>query len=205
MKNQITYKSTAEIKPFLKDIQQIVYKRIKENPDISSLLFLVVGVLNRTYELTDSAIWSIENKRPFTSAHMARALIETLGFIYYWEKQFEKSNDVKDAEEKVSQALLGSKLKGDQHEQVNILTTINKATKEYSDLRSTYDDISEMVHPNSASHFYFGKAVNDKERIAEMKIPFYEFKGSDEKATINITGECCHHIIEICKKLITKS
>src|SRR3989344_7915384 len=173
MQDQISFKSTEEIKPMLKNIQKLVYKRIKKDSSISSLLFLLAGVLNRTYELTDSAIWSIEKRRPFTSAHMARALIETLAFIYYWETEIEKSKDAGEVETKILQALFGSKHKDDPNQQINILTTIDKATKEYSHLRQNYYDISEMVHPNSASHFYFGKATDDKEKLAEFSLPFY--------------------------------
>lgn len=203
--NQITFNSTAEIKPLLRKIQQMVFARIKGSPDISPLLLLLVGVLNRTYELTDSAIWSIENKRPLTSAHMLRGLIETLGFIYYWEKQIEAAKDIKIAEEKISQALFGTRRAGNSYQQVNTLTAIDSATTEFSELRKTYDDVSEAVHPNSASHFYYGKAVDDEEKLAEFRLPFYDFKGTDEKATINQTGECCYHIIQICKRLLTKS
>ena len=202
MQNKITYTTTKEITPLLEEIQKLLLSRLKQNPDITPLLLLIIGILNRTYELTESAIWGIENKRPLTAAHMARALVETLGFIYFLEKQIKKAKTGRNREEKISRALFGSRLKKGSPQPINVLTTIDKATKEYRHLRKLYNELSEVVHPNSASHFYPAKPFKDKPLTTQISIPFYEFKGKDKEALINITGETCQHIIKICKRLI---
>ena len=175
-KNDITFRKTSEIKPYLKEIQDLVYKRIKKDSSISSLLLLIIGILNRTYELTDSAIWSVENSRPLTASNMLRGLYETLGYIYYWNQEINTTSNIQERENKIRQALLGSRRKGDQVQQVNILTCIDEAKRQFTELRRNYDDVSEAVHPNSASHFYMAKAKDNQRGIAEISIPFYQFK-----------------------------
>lgn len=205
MQTKVTYKNTGDIKPLLQEIRDLVYLWLKRDDTVTPLLLLLVGILNRTYELTDSAIWAIDEKRPLTSAQMLRALIETLGYIYYWKDKFAKASDGNELKELILQALMGSRKENDNFQQINILTAIDKASLRFDRLRRNYDDISEVVHPNAASHFYIGKAVNDEEMLAEFKLPFYDFKGTDELATINMTGECCCHIIGICKQLVRES
>ncbi len=68
-----------------------------------------------------------------------------------------------------------------------------------------YDDVCEMVHPNAASHFYIGKPSSDKDRTVKIILPFYEFKNADKLATTNQVGECGYHILQITKRLISKS
>lgn len=200
--DNIVFHNTDEIKPYLKQIIELVHSRLKKDSAISPLLLLIIGILNRTYELTESVIWSIENSRPLTTIHIIRGLQETLGYIYYWKQKIEFKTDVKEREKEIKQALLGSRRGGDQYQQVNILTCIDKATQRFPELRKSYDDISEAVHPNSASHFYIGRPIEEKTKKTELKIPFYQFKGNDKKALINQTGECCGYIIQICRRLI---
>lgn len=204
-KSDITFKDTKEIKPLLKQMQRMLYKRLTKDSSISTLLLLIIGILNRTYELTDSAIWSIENLRPLTASQMLRALYETLAYIYYWKQRITGISDIQQRENDIKQALLGSRREGDQYQQVNILTCIDKATRQFTELRRNYDDTSETVHPNSASHFYVAKATDEIKQEVEFIIPFYQFKGDDRKALINQVGECCHHIVCICKELIKLS
>jgi len=204
-KGEIKFKTTKDIKPLLKVIVNEVYARFNRDQNITTLSLLLVGLLNRTYELTESAIWGIDHDRPQTSAHMLRALMETLGFIYYLERQLEKAQDQEDGYEKIAQALFGSRKDDGKYKQVNILTTIDKAVSRYSQLRKNYDDISEIVHPNAASHFYTAKPIDESKRTVQIILPFYQFKNMDKLATINQVGECTYHITEIGKRLLTLS
>lgn len=198
----ITFRNTDEIKPFLKQIVGLISSRVKKDPSITALLLLVVGVLNRTYELTESAIWSIENTRPITSFHMIRGLYETLGYIYYWKEKVDSISDTNKKTEDVWRALMGSRDKANKYQQENILNCMDRATKQFTELRKNYDMACEAVHPNSRSHFYVAKPTEERTHTVTFKIPAYWFKEDDEKALINQTGECCYHIIQLCKELL---
>ncbi len=194
------FTNTEQIDELLPNITQMIYEYLNGDKDIYRHTLLIIGISNRTYELTESAIWAIDNNRPFTATNMLRSLIETLAFCDNASKDLMKTDNISEFEKKSEQLLMGSRDETTKHQAVNILTYIDHSVKTYPNLRKNYDDISELVHPNSASHFYSGKSEDGKRKV-EMKIPFYEFKGSDKKMVINQTGECCSHIIKIIKKL----
>ena len=163
---------------------------------------LLLGILNRTYEFTDSAIWAIDNNRPQAAANMFRALIETLGFAYYTWEQTSGPKD-KSFYEKITSLFFSSRKENAPYKSVNVLTYIDKAVKMFPQLRQSYDDISEVVHPNAGSLAYSGKAIGDDGKV-EFKIPFYEFKGDDKDKIINQVGECCYYIQELCREALAK-
>lgn len=200
-RHTITFHSTKDIKPLLNEIQQIIFDRIQKDKNISTLLLLVCGLLNKTYELTETAIWAIENDRPQTATFMLRGLFETLAFTNYAREKVSEA-DLKDREEVISTFLFGSRKPDVNYKSVNILTCIDRAAKEFTELRKNYDDLSELVHPNSASHFYVASAQDEKERLVTLQIPFYKFKNADKVAALNQIGECCFHIIRISKDLL---
>jgi hypothetical protein len=180
-----------------------IIKHVSTPGPIYMHTLLVWGLLNRTYELTDSAIWAIEKKRPQTATHMLRALIETLGFTYYIMEELQKATHPSNLHEKITAFFMGSRHPEAKFKSVNILTCIDKATKLFPHLREVYDQLSEVVHPNSASLAYSGMADPEKgESHAKFGLPFYVFKGDDEKIVINQVGECCHHIASLCDSLM---
>ena len=205
MKNQIiSFHSTKDIEPLLEEIADLIFRRLKSNPDMTFLLLLICGLLNKTYELTESAIWALDHDRPQTAAFMLRGLYETLAFTFYIECKL-TSVEPKDRQEAVNTLLFGSKKPGSKYQSVNILTCIEKATKRFDKLKNNYEELSEYVHPNAASHFYVALATNDREMQASIEIPFYKFKNTDKKASLNQVGECCFHIIRISKELVKLS
>ena len=170
-------------------------------------MLLLVGILNRTYELTDSAIWAIENSKPQTVANMLRALIETLGFAYYAWDETHKTLNEKDFYNKIVSLCFCSRKDDLQFQSVNILTCIDKATKVFPHLRQDYDDLSEVVHPNSTSLLCTGKISWKNEEVfnVELKIPFYEFRADNKAIMINHTGGTGYYIQAFCQEIYEKS
>jgi hypothetical protein len=202
--NAPTFSNTAEIKAEVKRIPKIGLMAC-ENDKIYTHSLLLLGLLNRTYELTESVIWAMDNDRPLTTANMLRALYETLGFTYYIKEQIDSSSSHEEIIEKISSLLMGSRNGEHGFKSVNILTCIDKAVKTFPELRKNYDELSEMVHPNSSSHFYSGKATgkdNADRMHVKIGIPFYEFKNEDKKNMTNQVGKCCHHICSLCETII---
>lgn len=194
------FHNTKDIKKELDKIPHLGYEFLSTDKNLYTHTLLVIGILNRAYEFTDSAIWSIDNNRPQTTTSLFRNLIETLGFAYYfWEQTLpSKRNNVC---KKILSLLFGSRQNGTEFQSVNVLTCIDKAVKMFPQLRQSYDDVSEVVHPNSKSLTYSGKAVGkDEDRNVEFKIPFYEFKQDDKDKVINQVGECCYYIQSLCRE-----
>ena len=201
-KPNITFKNIEDIKPLLKQIQNILFTRIKNDSSITHKFLLICGLLNKTYELTETALWAIENNRPQTATFILRGLYETLAFTYYVKDKISKAKSKEEYSEIISQLLLGTKKPGAKYQSVNILTCIDKASETFSELRKNYDDLSELVHPNAASHFYVAVPDNEKEMTVSLKIPFYQFKQQDKEKSLNQIGECCFHITRICTEML---
>jgi hypothetical protein len=192
------FHSTKDIKTELDKIPHLGYEFLSLDKNLYTHTLLFLGIINRTYEFTDSAIWSIDNNRPQTTANMFRSLIETLGFAHYaWNQTTLNKKD--GVYEKIVALFFGSREKDAKFQSVNILTCIDKAVKMFPQLRQSYDDISEVVHPNSKSLAYAGKIVGEDGK-AEFKVPFYEFKSDDKEKIINQVGECCYYIQALCRE-----
>lgn len=205
MKNdQIYFHSTKEIEPLLEEIRDLIFNRIKANSDITVLLLLICGLLNKTYELTETALWAIKNDRPQTSAFMLRGLFETLAITYYINDKLQNTKP-EDFSEVINSIAFGSRKPDSKYQSINILTCIDRASKRFSNLRKGYDALSEIVHPNSVSHFYLAQATDEENRLASIEIPFYKFKKNDKEASLNQVGECCSHIITLSRSLILLS
>ena len=200
-----TFSSTAEIKVELDKIPKTGLSLFADGKIYTHSL-LLLGLLNRTYELTESAMWAVNNDRPQTAANMLRALYETLGFTYYVKEQITSSPNNEERGKRIATLLMGSRAGGNGFQSVNILTCLDKAVKTFPLLRKNYDDLSEIVHPNSSSHFYAGKTTDktDSEcRNVEFRVPFYEFKNEDKKNITNQVGECCYHIRSLCEEIVS--
>jgi len=201
-KQIVTFHSVDDIKPLLVKIQNLIYERISKNPNITYELLLVCGLLNKTYELTETALWAIENNRPQTTTFMLRGLYETLAYTYHSKEKILCAKSTEEYDQVISGLLLGTKKPGGKYPSVNILTCIDKASKVFTKLRKNYDDLSELVHPNSASHFYVAVPDDENERTISLRIPFYKFKESDKEKSLNQIGECCLHIIRLSTEII---
>jgi len=195
------FNTTKEIKAELDKIPHLGYGFLSKDKKLYIHFLFLFGILNRTYELTDSAIWAIDNNRPQSAANMFRALIETLGFVYYsWKKTLKGEKG--GVFEKIASLFFGSRQKNAKYKSVNILTCIDEAVKNFPELRKSYDDICEIVHPNSKSLAYSGKTVGgEKDGQVEFRIPFYEFKTGDKEKITNQVGECCYYIQAICGEI----
>lgn len=191
------FHNTEDLKGEIAKISKLAQEIMQSSENLYCHTFLYLGILNRTYELAESAIWAIEESRPQTAANMLRALIETLGFTHYVSKQMQNENS--EFYQKMTSLLLSSRVDEDLFKAINILTCIDGATSMFPDLRKNYDDLSEMVHPNGMSIMHFAKAEEDN-RNAEICIPFYEFKGEDKERVTNQIGECCHFIHMLCEE-----
>ncbi len=203
MKNKISFHNISEIREELKKIPELMIKHVLPGSDLYVHTLLIFGLLNRTYEFTDTAVWAIENKRPQTSAHMLRGLIETLGFAYYTLEQILSVSDCKIRLEKIDNLYYGSRKLDAQYKSVNVLTCIDKATRMFPNLRTNYDQLSEIIHPNGTSFAYVGKASpSGIEGAVSLGIPFYDFKAGDEKKVTNQVGECCYHITHLCSSIM---
>ncbi len=196
------FKTTKSIETELKKIPHLGLEISSRSKNLYSHTALLLGALNRTYELTHSAIWAIDNNRPQTTVNMLRGLIETLGLTHYVWGNIRK-DDKSGLSNKIDKLLLGSRNDKTSYQSINVLTLIDGATKAFPKLRQSYDDLSEMVHPNGMSFLYSFKAVGDESKgTVEFRIPFYEFKVDDKQKSINQVGECCYYIQVLCREII---
>jgi hypothetical protein len=101
------FNDTADIKKELKEVIHVANKFLSSNENIYVHTLLISGILNRTYEFTDSAIWAINNERSQTTASLLRALIETLGITHYIWKNCQTS-DATVLSEKMISFIFGS-------------------------------------------------------------------------------------------------
>ena len=184
------FNNTKDIKIELDKIPNLGYEIMSRDKNLYANSLVLVGTLNRDYEFTDSAIWAIDNNRPQTAANMLRALIETLGLSYYACEQIHKGRGFN---EEVSSLMLASRREGTEYKSINILTYLDKAKKMFPRIRDAYDDASEMAHPNSASLTYVGKP-DDKKKIFNFALPFYDFRGDDKSKVTNQVGEYYYYI-----------
>jgi hypothetical protein len=190
------FNDTNDLKNILGKIPNLGFGFLSPDKNIYTHNLLLLGILNRTYEIIDSSIWAIDNNRPQTAINMLRALIETLGFTYYAREQIRLAEN-ENIYDKITALFFGSRKVDAKFKSVNIITCIDKAIKMFPQLRQVYDDACEVVHPNSKSLSHFGKATGDNGEVT-FKIPFYEFKDGDKEKIINQTGECCHYIQALC-------
>lgn len=194
--NKIKFKNTVDLQKQINRIQPLIFERLETDNNIYKLDLLVIGLLNRTYELTDTAIWALHNNRPQTSANMLRGLIETLAFTYYWATKIDPRKE--EYSRLSDEALFGSKKKDGHYKSVHIMDCLRKSSEMFPQIMQSYDDACEIVHPNAASHFYCIKPVG-RSKKAQFHIPFYEFKNKDKSSSTNQIGECVYHIINLCE------
>jgi hypothetical protein len=195
--DNVTYKTTDDVKPILSELSKTAFHFLSLEKNIYKHSLIVIGIVNRTHELTDTALWSIDNDRPHSSALALRGLIETLAFTFYFIEQVYKNGT---NAEKLDRLLFGSRTEVTEFESVNVLSCIDRAVKMFPQLRQSYDDLSEMAHPNANSLFYVGTPEGELGHV-KFSIPFYTFKGKDKIAILNQTGECCFHVNRLLNEM----
>jgi len=195
----MTYKTSAKVTLTLKELQQTMFRFMSHDTNIYKHSLIVLGIANRTYELTESTLWAIENNRPHSAALTLRGLIETLAFTYYFIDEVYKNGT---NTEKIERVLFGSRNGITEFESVNILTCIDKAVKMFPNLKQSYGDLSEIAHPNVASLFLAGTPEDTNGKVT-FALPTYKFKEQDKEKMLNQTGECCFHISRLFSELTT--
>lgn len=101
---------------------------------------LVFGLTSRAISLYKGMKESQSN--PYVFVILFRAQIETLATINHLIRN---PSDIK--------KFLHGGRKDTKFKITNVLTLIDACAKNYPKLREIYDEISEMAHPNSASHY----------------------------------------------------
>lgn len=100
--------------------------------------FLLNGLLIRSKKLCQALLREIRSEDLPGSASLLRAQCETLACAVYVQRNPDKLRKI---------------LMSQGDDKVNILTQLDHADREHKGLRGDYDTLSELVHPNSASHF----------------------------------------------------
>ncbi len=118
----------------------------------------------RAEELSRTAIQMYESEDLASAITLTRAFTETVAAIWYLMKLVE-AGYTEEFDSKMQRLLLGHKRKDmDMPEAINVLTFLEKAEKEISGIKSTYEMLSEYAHPNWAgTHFLY--ASNDHEKL----------------------------------------
>jgi hypothetical protein len=125
-------------------------------------------ILYRVVALADGCTLMWNRRNQLVSIICARALMETNALLYDFERRlaaFCEAGDLGVIEVLAVKTLMSTKLKHllKQHpigEATNVLTFIDRLEKEIEDTRDTYDDLSEMCHPNSHGHFLMFAQIN---------------------------------------------
>ncbi len=124
---------------------------------------LLRGLLARSQGLLGAALREALKRNGPAVLSLLRSQCETLAAACYVEKFPDKLRTV----------LLGSREKGAKIESPNILTQIDHASKKYHGLREDYDQLSELVHPNAASHFSSIEVLDEEHRTVRFSSKGY--------------------------------
>ncbi len=133
---------------------------------------LVFGLTARAISLYNGMKEALEESNPYVFVILYRAQMETLATVNHLIK---KPSDAK--------KFLHGGRKGTKYRISNILTLIDECKPKYPRLRGIYDEISEMAHPNSASHF-LSTRIGEGRRISWRSKPSF----SREEAEKGLKG-----------------
>ena len=138
------------------------------------------GHIRRTLSLIESGIVEIRNGRPLVAALCARAIFEEAAVV--WEfitrvNEFLDKDDDDATEEFVITRTLATRVPhvlkehGAQFKAVSILTILERFYKLNPGYQAIYDDLSEVVHPNSTGVFH---------HFAEQRDEYVEFHDGEK-------------------------
>ncbi len=135
-------------------------------------------LIHRVSELASSAVENFEIGRVVSGIALTRAVMETGALIFELHRrvtQFLVDKNVEQFDSFLMISLMGSHNNADLPLAMNVLTVIDRMNKTIDGVRSTYDTLCEVTHPNWAGTMgSFGEI--DKEKL-ELKL------GSSDRAT----------------------
>ena len=119
------------------------------------------GLLHRTADISKAVISLYKQGSYLPAIVLARSSVETFAVLHYFRKKLEKSvesgNSI-EIDETLMRVLFGDRESDDGVDAVNVLTVIDKLDKEVDGIRSLYDSLCEVAHPNwSGTVGYYGK------------------------------------------------
>ena len=124
----------------------------------SKLPFKAVSIrellIHRVAALSRSAVAHLENEDVVPGIVLTRAIVETVAVLYCLNQRLEKflaapSEAEEDAlDDFLMKSLVGARWEDHPVQAQNILTFIDKVSKEIESFRESYDVLSEYAHPN---------------------------------------------------------
>jgi len=121
-------------------IKHSIIGRLKKKQGLEDEDLLVLGLTSRAFSLYKGMGAALDNPHVFVVLY--RSQIETLATINHLNRHPEEA-----------ERFLHGGRKSGKYRISNILTLIDSCSRRYDGLREIYDEISDMAHPNSASHF----------------------------------------------------
>jgi len=145
-----------EINKKLGILDKKIVLKLKERPgkEIYESDLLVLGLIARSKSLYHGLNDAHSKSNPYVFAILYRAQIETLATINYL---IEKPQKVK--------SFLHGGRNQDKYRIPNILTLIDLCKPKYPAIRDIYNEVSEIAHPNSSSHFLSTKMKDTEKNI----------------------------------------
>ena len=107
----------------------------------------------RIAQLSRSSLECFEKRKLASAVLLARACMETSASLWYLRQILERSIEAQtigDADERIMQLLMGSKVDPNLQKAVNVLKCIDCVDKTIPGFRHQYDNLSEFAHPNWA-------------------------------------------------------
>lgn len=110
-------------------------------------------LIHRMSDLASAATRQLSDGFVVPGALLTRASVETVAVLYCLNRaieQFLESQDMDRINSFLMSSLVGARWDDHPVQSINILTLIDKVTKELPAFRSSYDSLSEYAHPNWA-------------------------------------------------------
>lgn len=106
----------------------------------------------RMEELSRTALLAFEAEDKAAGTLLTRAALECVAMTWYTDKKVAsaiETGDMNTLDATVMKLLLGWKLEpGDLPQSINVLTMLDHAAQAIPEIRTTYDRLSEVAHPN---------------------------------------------------------
>ena len=107
----------------------------------------------RIAQLSRSSFECFEKRKLASAVLLARACMETSASLWYLRQVLERSIEAQtigEADQRIMQLLMGSKVDPNLEKAVNVLTCIDSVDRTIPGFRHQYDHLSEFAHPNWA-------------------------------------------------------
>lgn len=108
-------------------------------------------LIHRIADLSQCAMELYEQNRVVPAFVLTRAVMETIALIYWLHKKlsdFRESKNVKNLDQFLMKAMLGSKDGSTGLSSHNVLTAVDHVNKKFNGFRKRYDVLCEFAHPN---------------------------------------------------------